>query len=223
VVFAPGEIISHAQMCLSEGKSLQNGMHLRSSPDHSVLLMSLRQGALYEDRLEDQDRILIYEGHDARRAPDVPDPKSVDQPEYTSRGTATQNRLFREAATAYRTGKSHPEIVRVYEKLRSGVWTFRGTFRLTDSWAEPSGPRNVFRFRLELTEQSETVDDAPLAHLVHSRLIPSHVMRDVYKADRGKCRRCGAVDNLHFDHVLPFSKGGTSLKAENIQLLCAQS
>jgi 5-methylcytosine-specific restriction endonuclease McrA len=25
-----------------------------------------------------------------------------------------------------------------------------------------------------------------------------------------------------FDHILPLSKGGTSLKAENIQLLCAR-
>jgi 5-methylcytosine-specific restriction endonuclease McrA len=31
-----------------------------------------------------------------------------------------------------------------------------------------------------------------------------------------------AADELHFDHVLPFSKGGTSLKVENVQLLCAR-
>ena len=28
-------------------------------------------------------------------------------------------------------------------------------------------------------------------------------------------------DELHFDHVLPFSKGGTSLTARNVQLLSA--
>jgi hypothetical protein len=31
-----------------------------------------------------------------------------------------------------------------------------------------------------------------------------------------------ATDELHFDHIVPFSKGGTSLKAENIRLLCAR-
>ena len=32
----------------------------------------------------------------------------------------------------------------------------------------------------------------------------------------------GAADELHFDHVLPFSRGGTSLTASNVQLLCAR-
>jgi len=31
---------------------------------------------------------------------------------------------------------------------------------------------------------------------------------------------CGDTKNLHFDHDLPFSKGGASLIAKNVQLLC---
>jgi 5-methylcytosine-specific restriction endonuclease McrA len=33
---------------------------------------------------------------------------------------------------------------------------------------------------------------------------------------------CGATDELHFDHIVPYSKGGSSLVADNVQLLCAR-
>jgi 5-methylcytosine-specific restriction endonuclease McrA len=48
------------------------------------------------------------------------------------------------------------------------------------------------------------------------------VKQEVWKRDQGRCVECGATDELHFDHVVPFSKGGTSLTAENVQLLCAR-
>jgi len=60
-----------------------------------------------------------------------------------------------------------------------------------------------------------------LKNLKHNRMIPTSVKLEVWKRDKGKCVQCGSENNLHFDHILPFSKGGTSLKAENIQLLCA--
>jgi len=34
-------------------------------------------------------------------------------------------------------------------------------------------------------------------------------------------RQCGATDELHFDHDLPWSKGGTSVTEAHVQLLCA--
>ena len=40
--------------------------------------------------------------------------------------------------------------------------------------------------------------------------------------DGGRCVVCGATDELHFDHDLPWAKGGTSLVAGNVQLLCAR-
>jgi 5-methylcytosine-specific restriction endonuclease McrA len=53
-------------------------------------------------------------------------------------------------------------------------------------------------------------------------VIPSEVKLAVWKRDRGRCVTCGSEDNLHFDHVLAFSRGGSSLLAENVQLLCAR-
>lgn len=37
--------------------------------------------------------------------------------------------------------------------------------------------------------------------------------------DQGQCVRCGSGDDLQFDHVFPWSKGGNA-NPENIQLLC---
>ena len=56
--------------------------------------------------------------------------------------------------------------------------------------------------------------------LKHTRLIPSDVKREVWRRDGKKCVICGETENLHFDHDLPFSKGGTSLSAKNVRLLC---
>lgn len=58
--------------------------------------------------------------------------------------------------------------------------------------------------------------------LDHNRLIPAHVKREVWIRDKGKCVVCGSNKNLHFDHIIPFSKGGSSLVSENIQLMCAK-
>jgi len=55
-----------------------------------------------------------------------------------------------------------------------------------------------------------------------TRLIPTAVKLEVWRRDGGRCVTCGATDNLHFDHIIPYSKGGTSLHADNIQLLCAR-
>jgi 5-methylcytosine-specific restriction endonuclease McrA len=110
----------------------------------------------------------------------------------------------------------------VYEKVRTGIWVFNGVFRLTDAWAEQIDGRRVFKFRLEMS--SETPGDDPSVHssLETTRLIPTPVKLEVWKRDRGRCVECGATDNLHFDHVIPWSRGGSSLTAANVQLLCAR-
>jgi hypothetical protein len=114
--------------------------------------------------------------------------------------------------------------VRVYEKIRAGIWADNGLFELVDSWVENDGRRNVFKFKLSaIEEEPDAAERTQISdHLPKRRLIPTPVKLEVWKRDGGKCVRCGATDELHFDHIIPYSKGGTSLSADNIQLLCAR-
>jgi len=51
------------------------------------------------------------------------------------------------------------------------------------------------------------------------RVIPQAVKITVSVRDGGRCRQCGSTQELHFDHVIPVSRGGANTVA-NIQLLC---
>ncbi|MGE3333455.1 MAG: HNH endonuclease [Rhodospirillaceae bacterium] len=221
---ARGNIISYFEMCRVEGTSLQRGMNFRVRGHHSVILMSVRPGAPYRDRIQDEGQTLIYEGHDVPKSVDGPNPKIVDQPEFNANGRPTENGKFHKAAQDHKRGLKGPDLVRVYEKLRDGVWSDNGYFHLVDSWREADAQRQVFKFKLKAIEDvaSELAEDATEFIRSPGRIIPAHVKQAVWKRDGGKCVTCGATDELHFDHILPFSKGGTSLTAENVQLLCAR-
>lgn len=219
-MFESGEVISYLDMCQAEEASLQRGMNFRMRREVSVLLMSQRPGAVYTDRVEDQGRVLVYQGHDAPQERGGPDARLLDQPVRTPSGGLTQNGLFFEAALAASKGRGKAERVRVYEKIRTGIWVFNGTFHLVDAWTEAQGTRSVFKFKLVLEDEDTSSDGSP-SHLVHSRLIPSSVKLAVWQRDKGACVLCGSRQNLHFDHVIPFAKGGSSLVESNIQLLCA--
>lgn len=41
----------------------------------------------------------------------------------------------------------------------------------------------------------------------------------VWQRDFGKCVKCGSVEKLEFDHIIPVIKGGSNTE-RNIQLLC---
>lgn len=49
--------------------------------------------------------------------------------------------------------------------------------------------------------------------------IPDDVRAFVWARDGGQCVRCGAEDDLQFDHVIPYAKGGGNAQG-NIQILC---
>ena len=49
--------------------------------------------------------------------------------------------------------------------------------------------------------------------------ISQNVKDKVWKRDDGKCVQCGSNENIEFDHIIPFSKGGSSTY-RNLQILC---
>jgi hypothetical protein len=215
--FKIDDIISYTELVAAEGINLQRGMNFNVKPDYSVLLMSIRKNAPYADEYDEKTNTLIYEDHD------VPSnltesPKTVDQALVTPKGTLTENGKFFTAAQAYKIKLvDYPHKVKVYEKIKDGIWCYKGFFHLVDSVIQNNGKRNVFKFFLLPVELKSLKREEIIPH---TRLIPTEVKVEVWARDKGQCIKCGSKENLHYDHDLPFSKGGTSLTAANVRILC---
>ena len=128
MTIAAGEVISYHSMCGEEGVQLQRGMNFKLRSGRSVILMSRRANAPYRDEIVDEGTTIIYEGHDAPKTVALPFPKQVDHPDRTPRGTITQNGRFARAAERFKQGLADAELVRVYEKIQTGIWAFNGVF-----------------------------------------------------------------------------------------------
>lgn len=215
------QIFSYREMCdLENVQTLQRGMNFRLNPTYSVILMSQRSNAPYKDKIYPDGITIEYEGHDLSKKTYSHNPKLENQPDKLPSGKPTQNGLFVQAVKSYKDDDQKPEIVKVYEKIMDGVWSLKGLFDLTDYKIVHDGNRNVFRFILRLSNNQSIKSGSVSILLNHTRLIPSEVKKEVWKRDKGRCVICGEIYNLHFDHDLPFSKGGTSLSVKNVRLLC---
>jgi len=218
---AVNQILSYREMCnLEEQEQLQRGMNFNIGGNYSVILMSIKKNAPYADRISEDGLTIYYEGHD------VPGDKlkRLDQPASTPNGSLTQNGLFVFEVDKAKKSGSYP-LVRVYEKIQMGIWNYRGLFELRDYSIVQRNGRNVYEFVLTITDQGLVESSTHQKHVIdieQTRQIPGRVKLEVFKRDKGQCVQCGSKDNLHFDHILPYSLGGTSLKTENIQLLCAR-
>src|SRR5437763_10105095 len=146
------DVVSHYEMCQAERRNLQQGMNFRPGGRRSVILMSLRKGAPYADRIEEAGRVLIYEGHDEPRAIGAPDPKTVDQPEY-NRGRLNQNGQF--AARESRAQFSE-EPLPAAEPLAPRILC-------GSSQAHPSGGRHHGGMSTALLPPVKDADDRDLA------------------------------------------------------------
>lgn len=222
MAFDVNQIVSYREMCNEENQQqLQHGMNFMAGDDYSIVLMSIKPNAPYADRISEDGLTIYYEGHDSPGDRT----KSLDQPALNPSGSPTRNGLFKSAIDEGKETGIYP-LARVYEKLYPGVWTYRGLFEMRDHDYIDRGGRKVFEFVFTITDQKvkSPIQEKKPKHIdiEQTRQIPGKVKLEVYKRDQGQCVKCGSKDNLHFDHILPYSKGGTSLKTANIQLLCAR-
>ena len=122
------EILSYWDMCSRQGMALQRGMYFKPPPGHGVILMSRRANAPYADALSPDETVLLYEGHDARRTPNDPDPKALDQPRFEGEGRPTQNGRFAAWVDDLRHGNVPPSSASMKrcdpESGQIGVCTF---------------------------------------------------------------------------------------------------
>ena len=128
--------------------------------------------------------------------------------------------MFADAIRRLKAGQADAELVKVFEKIRAGIWVYNGLFKLVDVWQETSGQRQVFKFKLEIQDHLQAISSPSIGSIDHDRVIRAAVKIEVWKRDKGSCVKCGSKENLHFDHIIPYSQGGSSKDAKNIQILC---
>lgn len=204
---AKDDVISFYDI-INKHRMMQRGINYGKGKKQTVILMSGRKNAPYVDK--EVDGQIVYEGEDVYGAKDK---KGIDQE--LSKG----NKCLYDAVKDYLEGERGAEPVQVYEKLGKGRWIDRGLFKLIGARKVHDGKRYVYRFLLSAGE--EEIEIVEKKEKFRSRRISSDVQIAVWKRDKEKCVSCGSTENLHFDHIIPFSKNGSN-DIENIQILCAK-
>ena len=102
---------------------------------------------------------------------------------------------------------------KIYFLLMIGFFSYLGAFFVYVAF------KAIFYKSDKIIEQKEEIIKEVYDRPVRSRRISQDVKDKVWNRDGGKCVQCGSNENLEFDHIIPFSKGGANTY-RNLQLLC---
>ena len=117
-----------------------------------------------------------------------------------------RRKLNKEFNLSYSSSETIIFDKRILDKLSriKKMYDIKSTYEMIDILAE------------EKLKQPKPLHHARSVAPKNSRYIPKAVKHEVYK---GQCENCGSRRNLHYDHIIPYAKGGDN-SAENIRVLC---
>lgn len=108
---------------------------------------------------------------------------------------------------------------------RDSVWSYDESIEMREVFDKIAKLYELSRGNLSQLSPYEQrrllEDDTATAAVVRLARLPlvESVRHEVWRRDQGKCVQCGSKEKLEFDHIIPFSRGGSDT-ARNIQLLC---
>ena len=104
-------------------------------------------------------------------------------------------------------------------------WLYDGRFYLDKENLDSDEVKALLitrnRMRKARINRAKTIASTPSLPVSEARrgFIPEDTRLLVWERDGGKCTKCGSRNELQFDHIIPFSLGGSST-ADNLQILC---
>lgn len=117
-----------------------------------------------------------------------------------------------------------PVVTMKDTERRRTCWMFKGEFYWEDEGYNAHEVKALVfdrtRKKERKLEKAESLMEQRGSSVAERREpISDDVKVFVWNRDGGKCVKCESQENLEFDHIIPFARGGSST-ARNIQLLC---